>query len=178
MATAAGKSRGRGTLGRLFGNEFLSVATLVLIAAVLVAIIRGAPHWQAVPALVWLHLSLVLVAMALTPVMLLRRKGTRWHRRLGYVWITAMVLTAATTLFFKTGVMGPGHVGILTGDISPIHALSLFVLVLAPIVVVRARQHDRARHERTVRGLVFGALLIAGFFTFPFNRLLGSWLFG
>ena len=28
-----------------------------------------------------------------------------------------------------------------------------------------------------VRGLVIGALLIAGFFTFPFNRLLGSWLF-
>jgi hypothetical protein len=25
--------------------------------------------------------------------------------------------------------------------------------------------------------MVLGALLIAGFFTFPFNRLLGHWLF-
>jgi len=29
-----------------------------------------------------------------------------------------------------------------------------------------------------VRGLIIGALLIAGFFTFPFHRLLGHWLFG
>jgi uncharacterized membrane protein len=33
------------------------------------------------------------------------------------------------------------------------------------------------RHRRSVRAMVTGALLIAGFFTFPFNRLLGHWLF-
>jgi uncharacterized membrane protein len=29
-----------------------------------------------------------------------------------------------------------------------------------------------------VRGMVTGALLVAGFFTFPFGRMLGAWLFG
>jgi uncharacterized membrane protein len=33
------------------------------------------------------------------------------------------------------------------------------------------------RHRRGVRAMVTGALLIAGFFTFPFDRLLGHWLF-
>jgi uncharacterized membrane protein len=28
------------------------------------------------------------------------------------------------------------------------------------------------------RGMVLGALLVAGFFTFPFGRLMGRWLFG
>jgi uncharacterized membrane protein len=44
--------------------------------------------------------------------------------------------------------------------------------------VMAARAHDRRRHERGVRGVVIGALLIAGFFTFPLGRLLGSWLSG
>jgi uncharacterized membrane protein len=35
-----------------------------------------------------------------------------------------------------------------------------------------------ARHRRTIRALVIGALLVAGFFTFPFGRMLGVWLFG
>ena len=41
-----------------------------------------------------------------------------------------------------------------------------------------ARRHDIARHRKIVRGMVTGALLIAGFFTFPFHRLLGQWLLG
>jgi uncharacterized membrane protein len=41
-----------------------------------------------------------------------------------------------------------------------------------------ARTHRYAAHRRAVRGMVTGALLIAGFFTFPFGRLLGHWLFG
>ena len=36
-----------------------------------------------------------------------------------------------------------------------------------------ARTHKVALHRSSVRGMVTGALLIAGFFTFPFGRLLG-----
>ena len=32
-------------------------------------------------------------------------------------------------------------------------------------------------HRGSVRGMVTGALLVAGFFTFPFDRMLGHWLF-
>jgi uncharacterized membrane protein len=56
--------------------------------------------------------------------------------------------------------------------------LSLFVLVMVPRLILQARAHNVAGHRSTVRGLVIGALLIAGFFTFPFNRLLGQWLLG
>jgi hypothetical protein len=40
-----------------------------------------------------------------------------------------------------------------------------------------ARSHNVPAHRRAVRGLVVGALLAAGFFTFAFDRLLGHWLF-
>ena len=71
-----------------------------------------------------------------------------------------------------------GIKGINHGGFSVIHILSLWVLIQVPILWWTARTHRVARHRRSVRGMVTGALLIAGFFTFPFDRLLGHWLFG
>jgi uncharacterized membrane protein len=83
---------------------------------------------------------------------------------------------ALFTLFFNAGSSRSG--GVFAGDISPVHALSLFVAVMVPVAVLKARRHDRAGHERTIRGLVIGSLLIAGLFTLPFGRTLGRWLLG
>jgi uncharacterized membrane protein len=166
----------RSLLERLLPNEVLAAASAVLAIAAIVAIVRGEADWERVPPLIWLHLGSILLATLLTPVMLLRRKGDRDHRRLGYVWVAAMALTAATSLCFSTRV--PSGLGVFTGDFSFIHILSVFVLIQVPVIVLRARAHDRARHERAVRAMVAGALLVAGFFTFPFNRLLGHWLLG
>jgi uncharacterized membrane protein len=161
---------------RLLPNGLLALASIVLVLAAVVAIARGQPQWSRVPPLVWVHLATILVATSLTPVMLLRRKGDRRHRRIGYVWVGAMLLTAVTSLFFNTG--RPGGWGVFSGNFSFIHILSVFVLVLVPLIVGRARAHDHAAHESAVRGMVIGSLLIAGFFTFPFNRMLGAWLLG
>ncbi|KPF78270.1 hypothetical protein IP88_04370 [alpha proteobacterium AAP81b] len=163
-------------LDRLLPNRLLAAASLVLALAAIVAVLRGAAEWSRVPALIWLHLAAVLTATLLTPVMLLRRKGTRRHRQLGWVWSAAMLAAAAIALFFNAG--HPNGYGVFSGDVSPIHGLSVLVLVAVPLLIARARQHRVTDHERGVRGLVFGALLIAGWFTFPFDRLLGRWLFG
>ncbi|MBV8970654.1 MAG: DUF2306 domain-containing protein, partial [Sphingomonadaceae bacterium] len=149
---------------------------IVFAGVVAVAVLRGRSHWAAVPAIVWLHLAMVSLALLLTPAMLLRRKGTRAHRVLGYVWAAAMVGTAALSLVFRTG--APHGWGVFTGDVSPVHILSVVVLVLVPMTVNAARRHDVAGHRRGIRGLVIGALLVAGFFTLPFDRLLGHWLLG
>jgi uncharacterized membrane protein len=50
--------------------------------------------------------------------------------------------------------------------------------MLVPVIVISARRHQHAQHRGAVRGMVSGALLIAGFFTFAPDRLLGGWLFG
>jgi uncharacterized membrane protein len=163
-------------IDRLVTNELLAGLCTALCVVVAIAIARGASDWARVPPLVWLHLGTVLFAMALAPVMLLRRKGTRWHRRLGYVWMSAMLGTAVISLFFKSSATRPNSLGVFTGDISPIHLISVYVLLMGPLVIARARQHDRVRHERAVRGLVIGALLVAGVFTLPFGRMLGNWL--
>lgn len=54
----------------------------------------------------------------------------------------------------------------------------VWALIQVPLIWWTARAHQMVRHRRAVRGMVIGALLIAGFFTFPFGRLLGHWLLG
>lgn len=147
----------------------LAFAAIVLFVASLAAILRGQADWARVPAGVWLHLATVLLATGLTPVILLRRRGDRRHRVLGTVWVAAMFGTAIVSLFVRHG-NPPGF--------SVIHILSVGTIAMAPLIWWTARTGNVARHRRAVRGTVTGALLIAGFFTFPFDRLLGHWLFG
>lgn len=150
-------------------EKFLGAGALVILAAMSAAILRGMPEWDRIPPMVWIHLATIAVAVALTPVILWQRRGTRRHRTLGYVWVAAMALTALDSLFIR--LTNPG-------GFSVIHLLSIWTMIQVPIIVMSARRHDARRHRSAVRGMVFGALLIAGFFTFPFDRLLGHWLFG
>jgi len=150
-------------------EQALGALALVMLGFILVALFKGMHDWPAIPGVIWLHLATIMLALALTPVLLWRPRGTAGHRKLGYVWSAAMLLTAIDSLFVT--VSHPGH-------FSPIHALSFLTIVLVPLLVITARRHNVARHRRTVRGMIIGALLIAGFFTFPFDRLLGHWLFG
>lgn len=149
-------------------ERILAVAAVVLGATVVVALIRGRAEWGLIGWPVWAHLVTVMAALALTPVMLLRPRGDRRHRLLGRVWVTAMLLTAA--LSFDVRQSHPGH-------FSVIHLLSAYVIVAAPMIWWTARTHRVKAHRRQVRGMVTGALIIAGFFTLPFGRLLGHWLF-
>ena len=149
-------------------EKFLAAASVVLLSAALAAIFKGRADWGKLPLPIWGHLATILVALILTPVMLLRRRGDARHRLLGYVWVGAMLLTALIT--FDVHVSNPG-------GFSIIHLLSLWTLIQVPLIVLSARAHNVVRHRRAVRGMVTGALLIAGFFTFPFGRLLGTWLF-
>lgn len=145
----------------------LAAAAVVLLVMILVALAKGYPQWARVPLVVWGHLATVLVAVALTPVMLLRPRGDALHRALGKVWVAAMFLTAAESFLVRSSD---------SGQLSFIHILSAYVVVTAPLIWWTARTHRIAAHRRQVRGMVTGALLIAGFFTLPPFRMLGAWL--
>lgn len=150
-------------------ERILSIGAIVLLGFVVTALAKGYPEWPRVPLEVWPHLITVMVALVLTPVQLLRRRGDRPHRLLGTIWIVAMIATAALSFRVRE---------INNGGFSLIHLLSAFTLFAAPLAWWSARTHNIRVHRRAVRGLVTGALLVAGFFTFPFDRLLGHWLFG
>ena len=150
-------------------ETLLGIGAIILLVAVIVALAKGQAEWGRVPWVVWPHLATIIVALVLTPVMMFRRRGDGRHRILGTIWVGAMILTALFSFAIRSN---PG------GGFGWIHLLSIWTLVQVPWLWWRARSHNVAGHRRGVRGMVTGALLIAGFFTFPFDRLLGHWLFG
>ena len=170
MATLAARAQGAGgkPLAADTYEKILAVAAIALFATILVALAKGYAQWSAVPLVIWGHLVTVMTALALTPVMLLRRRGDARHRLLGKIWVAAMFLTAVESFFVRFS----NH-----GHFSFIHIISAYVVVAAPLIWWSARNHRVAAHRGQVRGMVTGALLIAGFFTLPFGRLLGQWLF-
>ena len=150
-------------------DKLLAAAAVILLAAVLAAVARGFHQWDRLPTVVWAHIGTILAALVLTPLMLLRRRGDKPHRVLGWIWASALFLTALIS--FEVRVINPGR-------LSYIHLLAVLTIVQVPLIVFHARRHNWKKHRSAVRGMVAGALLLAGFFTFPFGRLLGVWLFG
>ena len=149
-------------------ERVLAVGALILLAAVVAALVRGSDEWHLIKPNLWAHLGTMIVALALTPVMLLRQRGDSLHRKLGGIWVAAMILTALVSFTIRDA---------NRGGFSFIHILSMWTLIQVPLIFWSARTHNVRKHRSSVRGMVFGALLVAGFFTFPFNRMLGQWLF-
>lgn len=128
-----------------------------------------APVLQA-PLAIQIHLLTVLPAAVIGAVILFRRKGTRVHRLLGKVWVVLMIATAASTFFIHTIDMFHGF--------SPIHLLSIFVIVGCIRAVMAARRHDIRTHSNIMRGTYIGGIGIAGLFTLYPGRLMHRLVFG
>ncbi len=145
----------------------LAAGCVAMLGAMLLAIARGQAQWAALPFTYWIHFGTLMVALILTPIMLLRRRGTGSHRIMGITWLVMMVTTALVSLFIRD---------INDGGFSLIHLLSVLTLYVSWRIWRSARTHQHVAHRGQVRGIVLGALLIAGFFTFQFDRLFDRWL--
>ncbi len=166
MAHGAMARPGRDSLAPNGFERALGYGSAAFLLVVLVALARGRSAWSQVPAPVWGHLLLLIVALALTPALMLQARGTRRHRRLGWLWVTAMFATAALSFSLRG----------LTGGWSPIHAFSVVTVLAVPALAWNARAHKVGHHRRIARNLVAGALLLAGLFTLVGERTLARML--
>jgi uncharacterized membrane protein len=128
-----------------------------------------APLLEASPAIQF-HAFAAMAAFVLGVVQLVAPKGTLPHRTIGFIWVALMAVVAASTAFV--------HQIRLWGPWSPIHLLSIMTLILLPIAVWRAHQHDVRNHRRAMVGLFAGGLVIAGLFTFLPGRIMHAVAFG
>ena len=122
------------------------------------------------PPVIRFHAFFAFAAIGLGAVQLLAPKGTLPHRTIGWAWATLMMLIAGTSLFIHT---------IRTwGPWSPIHLLSLFTLVVVPLAVLRARQHNVRAHRWAMIWIFSLALVVTGLFTLAPGRIMSKVVFG
>ncbi len=122
--------------------------------------------------LIFFHLVTASGALLLGALMLLRRKGTRSHRLLGWIWVALMGSTALASAFIRDYRL-PNLWGY-----TPIHLFTATVAVMLPLAIVHIRRGNVRGHRRTMTGLYLGACVLAGLFTLLPGRFLGSLLWG
>jgi uncharacterized membrane protein len=128
-----------------------------------------APLLDTAPAIP-MHAFAAMAAFVLGLVQFAAPKGTLPHKTVGWIWVTLMALVAVSSFWI--------HQLRLLGPFSPIHLLSIFVLVMLPLAVWKARTHQVSAHRRAMIGMFLGALVIAGLFTLLPGRIMHTVVFG
>ena len=110
------------------------------------------------PFIVQAHVATVVPAALLgTWLLAFSRKGLRWHRALGAMFLMLMVTTAILALFIHRRMPASPVLGM-----SPTHLFVPFVLFATWRALDGALKGNIKQHQRWVMGLFFGALLING----------------
>ena len=120
-----------------------------------------------------LHLGFAVVALLLGGIQLLGKKGTALHKLLGRIWVAQMLVICLSSFWIRELMPDSKVFGY-----SPIHLLSIFVLVQMVRGVYFATVGNIAKHRQVMVSSYVGGLLIAGAFTFYPGRLLYVIFFG
>ncbi|MGL4636068.1 MAG: DUF2306 domain-containing protein [Beijerinckiaceae bacterium] len=119
-----------------------------------------------------IHIIVMLVAIVITPVQMFGRKGTFIHKAAGYCWMSAMFAAAVTSL----GIRSSDPISYM--GFSPIHLLSVLVIVNVPLAIMAARSGNIKRHKSAVTNMVWGGVVAAGVFTLAPGRIMHQIIFG
>lgn len=120
-----------------------------------------------------IHLATVLPCFLIGTILLLIKKGTKIHIYSGRVYMILMLITATVTLFMPAQV-GPrflDHFGLL-------HSFSLLTIYSVPTAYLAIKAGNVKVHKRKMILLYFGAIILAGGFTFYPGRYLYTLFFG
>ncbi len=122
--------------------------------------------------LMYLHLSTVVPCFFIGTLLLVIKKGTPLHKGMGKVYMLLMFFTATVTLFM------PAHVGpSIFGYFGWIHSFSFLAIYTVPTAYLAIKKGNAKAHQRKMILLYFGAIIIAGGFTFTPGRYLHNLFF-
>ena len=97
---------------------------------------------------IMIHLAAVLPALLVGAIQLAAPKGTRLHRRLGWLWVAAMAVAALSSFW----ILGLNK----AGGFSVIHLLSLWTLVSLGCAIWFIRRGNVRAHKGFMIGICVG----------------------
>jgi len=127
------------------------------------------------PPEIQIHWITVSVAFVLGLILFSQKKGTRFHKTLGWTYVTLMMITAVSAFFIRRA--GATDEDFLSG-FSPIHLfipLTVFGLAGAIIAIKNGKVKS---HRSSMIGVFLGGVIIAGLFTFLPGRRMNLLFFG
>ena len=116
-----------------------------------------------------IHLVAALGALLIAASIFMVKRGRLAHRTLGVSFAILMAITAGSAIFI-TGLNGD-HWSFIHLFV-PLTAIGIFGTLMA------MRRRNWSKHKQHARGLIFGALIIPGAFTFLPGRLMHAMFFG
>lgn len=120
------------------------------------------------------HMSAAIAAVVIGPFALWARLGKkvrpRWHRALGYAWVTCMLAAAITAVFIRDFGL-PNLAGF-----TPIHLLIPLTMGTLYKSFKFLYQGNITGHRKSMQSLYISACLVAGGFTLLPGRYLGNLL--
>jgi uncharacterized membrane protein len=119
------------------------------------------------PAIV-IHICFAVSALALGPIALNARKGSRWHRMSGYFWVAMMVGAALSSLFIRDFRL-PNLAGY-----TPIHLVTIGTLVAVGAALYHVANRNIAAHRKAMWRAYLGGCIGAGVFALMPGRFLGQ----
>lgn len=116
-----------------------------------------------------IHFLGVLVAVIFVLLILLMRKGTKTHKLIGRIWVSAMIITALSSFWIN-------EIDHFMG-FSAIHIISIYVLFSSFRGVQHIRNGNVKAHKATMTAMAIGGLFGAGIFAFSPGRIMHSVFF-
>ncbi|MFT7035703.1 MAG: putative membrane protein [Cyclobacteriaceae bacterium] len=123
--------------------------------------------------LMYLHLATVVPCFVIGTLLLIIKKGTSIHVFFGKIYMILMLITACVTMFMPAEV-GPR----ILNHFGWIHSFSFLTIYTVPTAYWAIKRGNVKTHKRKMILLYFGAIIIAGGFTFAPGRYLHSLFFG
>ena len=123
--------------------------------------------------LMYIHLVTVIPCFIIGTMLILIKKGNRFHRQFGRIYMILMLITAVVTLFMPVQV-GPR----ILNHFGWIHSFSFLTIYTVPTAYLAIKNGNIKSHKRKMILLYFGAIVVAGGFTFFPGRYLYELFFG
>lgn len=123
--------------------------------------------------LMFMHLITIVPCFIIGTILLFIKKGTTVHRKAGRFYMILMMITAVITLFMPAQV-GPQ----ILNHFGWIHSFSFLTIYTVPTAFIAVKKGNIKSHKRKMILLYFGAIIIAGGFTFTPGRYLHEIFFG
>ena len=117
-----------------------------------------------------LHAIAAMIAIILGGIQLSMKKGGTLHRRLGWIWVSLMLIVSFSSFWI--------HEIKLWGLFSPIHLLSIWTIISCAMAIYFVRTGKIKWHKYTMVSMYCFALILTGFFTLLPGRVMHQIVFG